>query len=287
MFMQDITKAKTLTEALPYIRRFHEQVIVVKYGGSLLDDPEKTVSFAADLALLKWVGIHPVVVHGGGNDISAWMKKVGKEAKFIDGLRYTDAETLEITEMVLRGKINSRIVSVLQDAGAKAVGLSGKDAGLFIASRIKSKEGKDLGSVGDVTDVDTTFIKLLMEKGYIPVVSPIAREKTGESLNINADNAAAALAAALKAAKLIYLTDVPGITVGGNLLSVLDIGETERLIGHPDVTGGMIPKLDCILRAIRTGVKQVHIISGKQDHTVLLEMFTDQGIGTLFVQEKR
>ncbi len=285
--MQDITKAKTLTEALPYIRRFHEQVIVVKYGGSLLDDPEKTVSFAADLALLKWVGIHPVVVHGGGNDISAWMKKVGKEAKFIDGLRYTDAETLEITEMVLRGKINSRIVSVLQDAGAKAVGLSGKDAGLFIASRIKSKEGKDLGSVGDVTDVDTTFIKLLMEKGYIPVVSPIAREKTGESLNINADNAAAALAAALKAAKLIYLTDVPGITVGGNLLSVLDIGETERLIGHPDVTGGMIPKLDCILRAIRTGVKQVHIISGKQDHTVLLEMFTDQGIGTLFVQEKR
>jgi acetylglutamate kinase len=259
----------------------------VKYGGSLLHDEEKTASFASDLALLKWVGIHPVVVHGGGNDISAWMKRIGKEPIFIEGLRYTDEETMELTEMVLRGRINSRIVAVLQDAGAKAIGLSGKDGGLLTAERIKSKEGKDLGLVGDVTDVDTSTIRLLMTQGYIPVVSPIARARTGETLNTNADNAAAALAAALKAAKLIYLTDVPGVMVSGNLLSVLDIGETERLIGHPDVTGGMIPKLDCILKAIRTGVKQVHIISGKQDHAVLLEMFTDQGIGTLFVQEKR
>ena len=284
---QDATKARTLTEALPYIRRFHHQVIVVKYGGSLLTDDAKTASFASDLALLKWVGIHPIVVHGGGNDISNWMKKIGKEPKFIEGLRYTDEETMEVTEMVLRGKINSRIVSVLQDAGARAVGVSGKDAGIFTADKIRSREGKDLGLVGDVTDVDTSFLKTLMDQGYIPVVSPIARSKSGETLNTNADNAAAALAAAVKAAKLIYLTDVPGIMVGGNLLSTLDMIETERLVGHPDVTGGMIPKLDCILRAIRTGVKQVHIISGKQDHAVLLEMFTDQGIGTLFVQEKR
>lgn len=284
---QDATKARTLTEALPYIRRFHQQTIVIKYGGSLLTDDAKTASFASDLALLKWVGIHPVVVHGGGNDISSLMKRLGKEPKFIEGLRYTDEETMEVTEMVLRGKINSRIVSVLQDAGAKAVGVSGKDAGLLTAEKIRSKEGKDLGSVGDVCDVDTSFLRLLMEQGYIPVISPIARSKDGETLNTNADNAAAALAAALKAAKLIYLTDVPGIMVGGNLLSTLDMIETERLVGHPDVTGGMIPKLDCILRAIRTGVRQVHIVSGKQDHAVLLEMFTDQGIGTLFVQEKR
>lgn len=284
---QDATKARTLTEALPYIRRFHSQTIVVKYGGSLLDDDPKTTAFAADLALLKWVGIHPLVVHGGGNEISSWMKKIGKEPKFIEGLRYTDEETMELTEMVLRGKVNSRIVAALQDAGAQAVGLSGKDAGIFELVRMKAKDGSDLGLVGDVGEVNVSFLTMLMQQGYIPVVSSIGRSKTGETLNTNADNAAAALAAALKAAKLFYLTDVPGIMVGGNLLSTLDIGETERLIGHPDVTGGMIPKLDCILRAIRTGVKQVHIINGKQDHAVLLEMFTDQGIGTLFVQEKR
>jgi acetylglutamate kinase len=194
---------------------------------------------------------------------------------------------MEITEMVLRGKVNSSLVSVLQDAGAKAVGVSGIDDGLLVAEKIAGKGGNDLGSVGEVIDVNDGFLRLLMGQGYIPVVAPIARSKSGEKLNTNADNAASALASSLKAAKLVYLTDVPGVMISGNLLSVLDIRETERLVGHPEVSGGMIPKLDCILRAIRSGVKQVHMISGKQDHAVLLELFTDQGIGTLFVQEKR
>ncbi|MCB0322343.1 MAG: acetylglutamate kinase [Bdellovibrionales bacterium] len=287
MIQQKIEKAKILVEALPYIKRFHGKTAVIKYGGSVMFDQKLKEIFAADIALLKFVGIHPIIVHGGGKEISSWMQKLGKEPVFIDGLRVTDMETMEITEMVLSGKVNSEIVSLINRSGAKAVGLSGKDASLFTARKIRSKNNEDLGFVGEIETADVSLVQTLSERGYVPVISSVGESLEGETLNLNADYAAASVASALNALKLIYLTDVDGITVEGSLLSELDLQEAERLLNHPEIQGGMKPKLECCIRAIRDKVEHVHIINGKIEHPVLLELFTDVGIGTKLSYTKR
>ncbi len=276
-----IKKAKILLEALPYIRQFSGQCVVVKYGGSLMVDDDLKAQFAKDIVLLKYIGLNPVIVHGGGKEISKWMKKMGKESVFIDGLRVTDLETMEITEMVLTGKINSEVVSLMNQNGGSAVGLSGKDANLFTAIKKKSKANQSLGFVGDITDVDTTLINTLNGSGYIPVISSVGHSPNGESLNMNADHVAQAIATAVKSLKLIYLTDVQGLKINGKLQSHLTMMQAKKLLSHKDVKAGMLPKLTCAVTAIKSGVTNVHIINGLIEHAVLLEMFTDQGIGTM------
>ncbi len=284
---EKIQKAKTLVEALPYIKRFHGKTIVIKYGGSVMFESELKQIFAADVALLKFVGLNPVVVHGGGKEISRWMKKLNKETVFIDGLRFTDSETMEITEMVLSGKINSEVVSLINRSGAQAVGLSGKDANLFTCKRIRSQKDENLGQVGKIEATNVALIESLCEQGYIPIISSIGESLEGETLNLNADYAASAISAALGALKLIYLTDVQGLSADGELRSELDLAEAEELLNHPDVTGGMKPKLECSIDAIRANVEHVHIINGSVEHAVLLEVFTDTGIGTKISYSKR
>lgn len=276
-----IEKAKVLLEALPYIREFSGQTIVIKYGGSIMVDDELSRQFADDVVLLKYVGLNPVIVHGGGKEISKWIEKVGKKTEFIDGLRVTDGETMEITEMVLTGKVNTQLVSMINSAGGKAVGLSGKDANLFLARRIKSKTNQDLGFVGDIEDVDTRLMNTLSSNGYIPVISSVGRSREGESLNMNADHVAQEIAGALKSLKLLYLTDVQGLLIDGVLQTRLSIEAARAYLSHPDVKGGMLPKLTCSVDAIDSGVQQVHIINGTYEHAVLLELFTDKGIGTM------
>jgi acetylglutamate kinase len=279
-----IEKAKVLLEALPYIKKFSGKSIVIKYGGSLMIDPKLKHAFAEDIVLLKYIGINPIIVHGGGKEISKWMTKIGKKTEFLDGLRVTDAETMEITEMVLSGKINNEIVDLINHSGGKAVGLSGKDANLFLAKRIKSKTFKDLGFVGDIQDIDITLLNTLSENGYIPVISSVGRDTTGQTLNMNADHVAECMAKALGALKLIYLTDVQGISVDEKLVNRVDLKEAKELLKHKDIKGGMLPKLTCSIQALEGSVQEVHIINGKLENAVLLEMFTDGGIGTMIVR---
>ena len=281
MFEDRIKKAQVLLESLPYIRSFSGQTIVIKYGGSLMVNDDLKSKFAEDIVLLKYVGMNPVIVHGGGKEISKWLKKIGKESAFIDGLRVTDKETMEITEMVLSGKINSEVVALINAHGGKAVGLSGKDADLFTAKRIRSKENMDLGFVGDITDVDTKLLNTLSSTGYIPVLSSVGRSKEGETLNMNADHVAQRIAEALSCLKLIYLTDVKGLIIDNQLQTRISIETSKEYLKHKDVVGGMLPKLTCSNNAIQNGVSQVHIIDGGIEHAVLLELFTDQGIGTM------
>lgn len=281
-----IGKAGILVEALPYIKKFAGQTIVIKYGGSLMENPELSRSFAKDIVLLKYVGMNPVIVHGGGKDITAWMKRLGKEASFINGQRVTDAETMTMVEMILSGKVNSEIVSLINQAGGKAVGLSGKDANLFLARKMKPKGGVDLGFVGEIESADGKLLTALTSNGYIPVISSVGESKDGETLNINADSAAAAVAIGLNSEKLIFLTDVQGISIAGKLLDLLDLEAAEKLLGNPEISGGMIPKLQDTVRAIKKGVQQVHIISGLNEHAVLLEIFTHHGVGTLVMHKK-
>lgn len=282
-----ISKAQILTEALPYIKKFHGQYIVIKYGGSLMYDDKLKNIFACDVSLLKWVGINPVIVHGGGKEITNWLKKLGKETKFIDGLRYTDDETMEVTEMILSGKISKDLVSTINQNGGKAVGISGKDAKIYSAKKIKGKNNEDLGSVGDITSCDMDLVIKLSESGYIPVIASVTADEQGETLNLNADYVANGIASALKALKLIYLTDVDGLMINKQLLQIIDKNEAEKLLSHPEVQGGMLPKLECALKALKQGVNFVHIINGSVEHAVLLEMFTDLGIGTMLVENKK
>ena len=286
MLQKEIAKAKTLTEALPYIQKFRGETVVIKYGGSLMYDDHLKRLFASDISLLKLVGVNPIVVHGGGKEISQWLKKIGKETAFIDGLRFTDEETMEVTEMVLSGKINKEVVSFINQAGGKAVGLSGRDAQLFTAKKIRTKDDKDLGFVGDIDTTDMELLWNLNELGYIPVISSVANSVDGETLNLNADYVAAALAEAMSALKLIYLTDVDGVMMNGALLQSIDLEEADRILQHPDLKGGMLPKLECASRAVNAGVRSAHIINGSAEHAVLLEMFTDLGIGTMLVEKK-
>jgi acetylglutamate kinase len=283
MSEQSYSSADVLVEALPYIKKFHGETIVIKYGGSVMFDEQLRRDFATDVVLLKYVGMHPVVVHGGGKEITRWMEKVGKKPVFLGGLRVTDAETAEITEMVLSGKINQEIVSLINHSGGCAVGLSGKDGQLFAAEKRPMEQNQDLGFVGDIVGVDTRLISALNDQRYIPVVSSVAGNGSIETLNINADCAATALASALKALKLIFLTDVDGVLENGELCSELTVVNAQRLLDAGIAAGGMRPKVEEAVKALTAGVKHVHIINGTRRHGILLEIFTDEGVGTKLV----
>jgi acetylglutamate kinase len=271
-------KIKTLLEALPYIKRFAGSTFVVKYGGAAMEEEGLKKEFAKDMALLKYVGINPVIVHGGGPKISKFLKDLNIPSQFVDGLRVTDEKTLEIAEMVLSGSVNKEIVKNIHDMGGKAIGLSGKDGRLLLAKKVK---GKDIGLVGEIVGVDVSIIKDISKHGYIPVIAPIADGVDGKSYNINADTAAGSIAKALSAEKLILLTDVAGVLdTEGNLISSLKKSEIETLIKNKTVSGGMIPKVGCCIDAIEGGVEETHIIDGRIPHAILLEVFTDSGIGT-------
>jgi acetylglutamate kinase len=284
-----IKKAEILIEALPFIRSFFGKTFVIKYGGAAQIKQELKDAFARDVVLLNYIGIHPVVVHGGGPKISSVMEKMGKTPSFIHGQRVTDKETIDIVEMVLGGLINKEIVSLINGHGGKAVGLSGKDGRLIKAKRkllkTSSEKGKgktiDLGLVGEVTDVDTHIIVSLEKEGFIPVISPIGISQEGETLNINADSVASFIASGLNAEKLILLTDVPGVKdKNDRIISTLTKQQIKKLINDRTITGGMLPKVQACLKAIGGGVSKTHIIDGRIPHCLLLEIFTESGIGT-------
>jgi acetylglutamate kinase len=281
-------RAEFLMEVLPYIREFRGKTVVIKYGGAAMDRAELKASFALDVILLRLVGINPVIVHGGGPQIGALMKRLGKEPRFVGGMRVTDEETVEIVEMVLVGKINKEIVGLINHHGGRAVGLSGKDASLIRARRrlhrMPDGQEVDIGLVGEVEAVDAEPIRLLEDHGFIPVIAPVGVGGGGETYNINADLVAGEVAAALKAEKLIHLTDVQGILDGaGTLLSTLNRQEAGRLMRDGVIDGGMLPKVESSLRALEGGTAKAHIIDGRLPHAILLELFTREGIGTEIV----
>jgi acetylglutamate kinase len=280
-----LDKAKVLTEALPYIQRFHGKTIVIKYGGSAMQEEGLRQRFAQDIVLMKFVGLRPVVVHGGGPQIGATLARLGKDTRFVRGMRVTDAETMEVVEMVLSGKLNKGLVQLINSHGGRAIGLSGKDGNLIEARKMVLTEGvgagEDLGFVGEVTNVNAGIIKDMDRGMYVPVVAPIGVGRDGETYNINADLVASRLAVALGADKLILLTDVTGILDGaGELVSSIPLSELEGLLTREVVTGGMIPKVRCCSEAVSQGVRKAHIIDGRVEHSVLLEVFTDGGVGT-------
>ena len=279
-----IGKANVLIEALHYIKEFHGKTIVIKYGGNAMIDEELKENVILDIVLMKYVGMNPVIIHGGGPDISNMMKRVGKESQFVDGLRVTDEETMEIVEMVL-GRINKGIVSLINQHGAKAVGLSGKDGGLIAAEKLRTDV--DIGFVGKVTRIDPHLIDVLDEKGFVPVISSIGVGSQGQTFNINADSVAGEIAAALKAEKLMMLTDVRGIMEDqddpNTLISTLKISTIESLIESGVISGGMLPKVEACTTALRGDVNKTHIIDGRISHSLLLEIFTESGIGTEIV----
>ncbi|QHS10668.1 acetylglutamate kinase [Sinimarinibacterium sp. NLF-5-8] len=273
--------ASVLTEALPYIRRFAGKTIVVKYGGNAMKDDAMIASFARDIALMKLVGMHPVVVHGAGPQIGAHLERLGKKSQFIDGMRVTDDETMDVVEMMLGGLVNKAVVSALNQQGGRAVGLTGKD-GLMIRARKLQVADHDLGQVGEIESIDPQIIQHLESGDFIPVIAPIGVGKNGEAFNINADVAAGRLAAVLNAEKVIFLTNAPGVLdKQGAVLTGLNAVQVEALIADGTISGGMVPKVRYALDAVTGGVQTAHIIDGRIDHSVLLELLTDEGIGTL------
>jgi acetylglutamate kinase len=284
-----IEKAAVLQEALPYIRRFHGRTFVIKYGGSAMIDAELQESFVRDVLLLKYVGINIVVVHGGGPQIDATLRSLGIQPYKVEGLRVTDDRTMEVVEMVLGGRINKAIVSMLGRQGGRAVGLSGIDDGLLLAEKLPPVETKagpiDTGRVGEIREVRPAVLSALIAAGFLPVVAPLGVDREGRSLNINADTAAGEIAAALKAEKLMLMTDTAGVCDRtGALIHSLSSGEIARLREADVITGGMIPKVECALSALSGGVHKVHVIDGRVRHAVLLEIFTDRGVGTEIVR---
>jgi len=277
-----VEKAELLLEALPYIRRFTGKVLVIKYGGHAMESDELKDAFAQDVALLKYVGMHPVVVHGGGPQIDAAVRQAGIEPRFERGMRITDAATMEIVEQVLAGRISGEIVGLLNRHGARAVGLSGKDGELVVA---RKRGGPiDLGLVGEVVGVNPQVIEAL--HGFVPVIAPTAADEDGQTFNINADVVAGKIAEALRAEKLILLTDVEGVKgANGTLVSSLSAEEAHELIASGTIAGGMIPKIECCVEALRAGVRQAHVIDGRVKHALLLEVLTDQGVGTQVIPE--
>ncbi|MFW5648604.1 MAG: acetylglutamate kinase [Candidatus Alkaliphilus sp. MAG34] len=281
MNLSPCKKANVLIESLPYIKSFYNEIVVIKYGGHAMINEELKCGVIKDIVLMKFVGMNPIIVHGGGPDITDFMKKLGKKAEFIDGLRVTDEETMEITEMVLFGKINREIVSRINANGVKSIGISGKDGGTFRAKQKKP----ELGLVGKIEEVDVDLINTIINKGYIPVVSPIAYGGGGKTFNINADEVAGRLAAELNAKKLILITDVKGIMRKQNdsstVISQIKTEEIKEYIDRGIITGGMIPKIKCCFEAVKGGVERAHIIDGRKPHSILLEIFTNEGIGTM------
>lgn len=281
---QLVDKAKVLMEALPYMQRLLGKTIVIKYGGHAMTDQALQASFAADAVLLKHIGVRPVIVHGGGPQIAETLLKMGRKSTFIEGRRVTDDETMEVVEMVLGGKLNREIVQLVQQAGGQAIGLTGSDGGL-LGVRRKRIDGQDLGRVGEVTKVDPYVVMATMDAGCIPVIAPIGVDENGVSHNVNADEAAGAIAAALGAEKLILLTDVDGVLDGrGKLISELSVEGCRGLISEGTIKGGMIPKMECCIQALSGGVRRTHVVDGRVQHAVLLEIFSDDaGVGTLLV----
>ena len=279
-----IDKAKVLIEALPYMRRFLDKTIVIKYGGAAQQDAELRASFAIDVVLLKHIGVRPVIVHGGGPQIGAMLERVGKASSFVDGLRVTDDETMDVVEMVLGGKVNHEIVELVQQGGGRAIGLTGSDGGMIRVKR-RLKDGRDIGRVGEVVAVDASAITAVADAGFVPVIAPIGVGEDGLTYNVNADEAAGAIAQALHAEKLILLTDVPGVLdAEGRLIPELSRARAEQLVGAGVIKGGMIPKIACCAAAVNGGVARAHVIDGRVVHAVLLEIFTDGGVGTLLTR---
>ncbi len=282
-----LKKAEVLIEALPYIQKFNRKIIVVKYGGSAMSDVELQRNVIKDVTLLKLVGFKPIIVHGGGREISRWVGKVGKEARFVNGLRVTDEETMEIAEMVLN-KVNKSLVTMVQELGVRAVGVSGKDGGLLSVDK-KYADGQDIGFVGNIKEVNPKVLYDLLEKDFLPIVAPVGLDDTFQTYNINADDAACAIARAVGADKLVFLTDIEGLYKDVNdkssFISRLTAEQAEELIGGGFIGGGMLPKLSNCTSAIRNGVNRVHILDGRIPHCLLLEIFTNQGIGTAIVRE--
>jgi acetylglutamate kinase len=281
-------KAKILAEALPYIRRFHGKTIVIKYGGSAMTDDKLKNSFAHDIVLLKLVGINPVVVHGGGPQIDDLLKQLGRKGEFVQGMRVTDAATMDVVEMVLGGQVNKQIVSLINQHGGRAVGLTGKDGGLIRARKLlvrgpgDSDELLDIGQVGEVESIDPEIVHRLHTHDFIPVIAPLGAGKKGETYNINADLVAGKMAEILKAEKLIVLTNTPGVLdKNGNLLTGLSSKKVDELFADGTISGGMLPKISSALDAVKNGVNTCHIIDGRVEHALLLEVLTDEGVGTL------
>lgn len=290
---QIIKKADVLIEALPYIKTFANKTFVIKFGGSILEDSELKESILLDIVLLKYIGVQPVIIHGGGNEITKLMEKVNKQPEFVNGLRVTDQETMELTEMALVGKINKDLVGLFNKLGGKAVGFSGKDGDLLVAEKSSpvtspSGNGKsrevDLGAVGNIKRVNPELIQNVAREGFLPVISSVAVDMEGNSLNINADHTAGELAGALGAEKLILLTDVPGIKSvdeGDDVLSTIDVSQAREMISAGRIREGMIPKVEACIKALEYRVKRTHIVDGKLRHSLLVEIFTDKGIGTM------
>ncbi|MGE8318170.1 MAG: acetylglutamate kinase [Comamonas sp.] len=281
-------KAEILAQALPYIRKFHGKTMVIKYGGNAMTDPELQADFAEDVVLLKLVGMNPVVVHGGGPQIETALKRLGKTGEFIQGMRVTDAETMEVVEWVLAGEVQQDIVGLINQAGGKAVGLTGRDGGLIRAKKLKLLDNKDpsvehdVGQVGDIVSIDPSVVKALQDDAFIPVISPIGFGESNESYNINADVVASKLAAVLQAEKLLLLTNIPGVLdKQGQLITELTSREIDALIDDGTISGGMLPKLAGAIDAAKSGVNAVHIVDGRVPHSMLLEILTEQAFGTM------
>ncbi len=283
-----LKKAEVLIEALPYIQRFNRKIIVVKYGGSAMVDEELKRHVIQDVTLLKLVGFKPIIVHGGGKEISRWVEKSGKEPEFVNGLRKTDAETMEIAEMVL-GRVNKSLVQMVQELGVLAVGISGKDGGLLKVEK-KYSQGQDIGYVGEITEVNPKVLYDLLEKDFLPIVCPVGLDDSFETYNINADDAACAIARAVSAEKLAFLTDIEGVYRDPgdpkSLISELTISDARELLKSGNIGGGMLPKLSNCIDAIENGVSRVHILDGRIAHCILLEIFTNRGIGTAILGDE-
>ncbi|MDJ0899347.1 MAG: acetylglutamate kinase [Xenococcus sp. MO_188.B8] len=281
---QEATRVRVLSEALPYIQKFANRTIVIKYGGAAMKDGRLKAGVIRDIVVLSCVGVRPVIVHGGGPEINFWLEKLDIEPQFKDGLRVTDAKTMDVVEMVLVGRVNKELVSLINQAGASAVGLCGKDGNL-IQARPVDQEG--IGFVGEVTNVNSELIQSLVDNGYVPVISSVAADEKGQAYNINADTVAGEIAASLQAEKLILLTDTPGILEDysdpSTLLTKLDINKSRKLIEDGIVSGGMIPKVNCCVRSLAQGVGAAHILDGRIAHALLLEILTDEGIGSMIV----
>ena len=280
--------AQVLTEALPYIQKFHGHTVVIKYGGNAMIDEQLKNNFARDVVLMKLVGINPIIVHGGGPQIADLLNKLGIESKFVSGMRITDADTMDVVQMVLGGLVNKEIVSLINTHGGRAVGITGKDGGLLKARKLSSQttdegteESIDIGQVGEITEVDVDVLETLTASAFIPIIAPIGVGEDGESYNINADIVAGKVAEALSASKLVLLTNTPGILDAGHkTLSGLSKADVESLIGKGVINEGMLPKVECALSAVSSGVRSVQIIDGRVPHALLLEIFTDSGVGT-------
>ncbi len=281
-------KAEILAQALPYIRKFHGKTLVIKYGGNAMTEPALQSAFAEDVVLLKLVGMNPVVVHGGGPQIETALKRLGKKGKFVQGMRVTDSETMEVVEWVLAGQVQQDIVGLINQAGGKAVGLTGRDGGMIRAQKLRMVDNKDpakehdVGQVGDIVAIDPSVVKALQDDAFIPVISPLGYGQNNESYNINADVVAGKLAIVLQAEKLVLLTNTEGVLdKSGRLLTDLTAREIDALFADGTLSGGMLPKISCALDAARSGVHSVHIIDGRVPHALLLEILTDQAFGTM------